>query len=62
MVRCAPVGHGKPAPTLDELREFGAEMLASYKLPEAIRVIDELPRNASDKVDRRELAAAERAD
>lgn len=45
------------APTLDDLRSFGAEDLAHYKLPEAIEIVDALPRNASDKVDRRALAA-----
>ena len=46
-------------PTLDDLRTFGKASLAHHKLPEAIRIADELPRNASDKVDRRALAAAE---
>jgi acyl-CoA synthetase (AMP-forming)/AMP-acid ligase II len=50
----------RAAPTLDELRAFGRESLASYKLPEAIRVLDELPRNSSDKIDRRVLAAQQR--
>ncbi|MDW3217476.1 MAG: class I adenylate-forming enzyme family protein [Acidimicrobiales bacterium] len=49
-------------PGLDELRTFGADELAAYKLPEAIRILDALPRNSSDKVDRRELAAGEAAD
>ncbi len=48
---------GAAAPTLDELRSFGDDELAHYKLPEAIRVVDALPRNASDKIDRRVLAA-----
>ena len=43
----------------DRLREFGADSLAHYKLPEAVRIVDELPRNASDKTDRRALAAVE---
>ncbi len=50
-----PADPGDP-PTLEDLRRFGAETLAHYKLPEAIRIVDELPRNASDKVDRRALA------
>jgi acyl-coenzyme A synthetase/AMP-(fatty) acid ligase len=50
---------GHDAPTLEELREFGAEELAAYKLPEAIRTTDALPRNSSDKVDRLVLAAEE---
>ncbi len=50
---------GTAPPSLAELQEFGAEALASYKLPEAIRVLARLPRNSSDKIDRRELGAAE---
>lgn len=46
-------------PTLNDLRTFGAEELAAYKLPEAIRLVEALPRNSSEKVDRRELAAVE---
>ena len=44
-------------PTLEDLRAFGADELAHYKLPEALVSIDELPRNSSDKVDRRALVA-----
>ena len=47
-------------PTLEDLRDFGSVELASYKLPEDIRVIAQLPRNASDKVDRRALSEFER--
>ncbi|MGI9602592.1 MAG: class I adenylate-forming enzyme family protein [Acidimicrobiales bacterium] len=47
-------------PTLDQLREHGADQLAAYKLPEAIRTMTSLPRNGTDKVDRRTLTAAER--
>ena len=47
------------APTLDELRAFASERLAGYKLPEAVRVVDELPLTALDKIDRRRLAAIE---
>ena len=50
------------APTLDELRAQGETSLARHKLPEAMRVVDALPRNASDKIDRRALAAVEAAD
>jgi acyl-CoA synthetase (AMP-forming)/AMP-acid ligase II len=46
-------------PSLEDLRSFGADLLAPYKLPEAIRIVDSLPRNASDKVDRRALASVE---
>jgi acyl-CoA synthetase (AMP-forming)/AMP-acid ligase II len=47
------------APTLDELRDFGREHLASHKLPEALRLVDALPLTPMQKVDRRALAAEE---
>jgi len=50
------VPDGTP-PELDELRTFAGQRLAHHKLPEALRVVDALPRNASDKVDRRRLVA-----
>jgi acyl-CoA synthetase (AMP-forming)/AMP-acid ligase II len=42
---------------LDEeaVREFCRDRLASYKVPERFSVHDELPRNASGKVLKREL-------
>ncbi|NNE74620.1 MAG: long-chain fatty acid--CoA ligase, partial [Acidimicrobiales bacterium] len=52
---------GVAAPTLDDLRAFAADRLAGYKLPEAIRVLDQLPRNGTDKVDRRMLVEHETA-
>ncbi|MEZ5166958.1 MAG: AMP-binding protein [Acidimicrobiales bacterium] len=53
------VAEGSAPPALEELRDFGIDHLAAYKLPEAIRAVDALPRNSSDKVDRRTLAASE---
>lgn len=47
---------GDRAPTLEELRNFGQARLAHHKLPEALVVVDELPRTAMEKVDRRSLA------
>jgi acyl-CoA synthetase (AMP-forming)/AMP-acid ligase II len=47
------------APTLDELRDYAKDRLAAYKLPEAIRIADDLPRTAMEKIDRRALAADE---
>lgn len=44
------------APSLESLREFGAGLLASYKLPEAVRYVDALPRNAGNKLDRLTLS------
>jgi acyl-coenzyme A synthetase/AMP-(fatty) acid ligase len=42
---------------LDELRAFGRGRLASHKLPEALAVVEELPRTAMEKVDRQALAS-----
>lgn len=46
-------------PTLEDLREYGKGRLATWKLPEALRVVDSLPLTAMQKLDRRALAAAE---
>lgn len=48
-------------PTLETLRTHAASELARYKLPEAVRVVDALPVNVTDKLDRRALAERERA-
>ena len=42
-------------PNLDELRAFATARLASYKLPEAIRIVDALPITSMDKLDRNAL-------
>ena len=42
-------------PSLAELREFAAPHIATYKLPEAIVVVDALPLTVGEKVDRRAL-------
>jgi acyl-CoA synthetase (AMP-forming)/AMP-acid ligase II len=49
---------GRAAPSLEELRRFGAAKLASYKLPEAALVVDEIPLTAMLKVDRTALRAS----
>jgi acyl-CoA synthetase (AMP-forming)/AMP-acid ligase II len=46
---------GRRPPSLDELRSFAADRLASYKLPEAVEHVDELPLTAMQKLDRRAL-------
>jgi acyl-CoA synthetase (AMP-forming)/AMP-acid ligase II len=46
-------------PSLDELRAHAADRLAAYKLPEAMRIVDEIPLTTMQKVDRRSLAARE---
>jgi acyl-CoA synthetase (AMP-forming)/AMP-acid ligase II len=42
-------------PTLDELRAFVGAELASYKRPDGLTLVDELPLNAMLKVDKLEL-------
>lgn len=44
-----------PPPSVEELAEFSASTLASYKRPRLVRVVDALPRNALGKVVRGEL-------
>ncbi len=44
-----------PTPQLAQLRDFAAERLARYKLPEEMVVLGELPLTAGEKVDRRAL-------
>ncbi len=44
-----------PAPELARLREFAAERLARYKLPEDMVVLSALPLTAGEKIDRRAL-------
>ncbi len=46
---------GVSPPTLEELRAFCSASLARYKLPEALELVDALPRNPSGKIDRRRL-------
>lgn len=43
-------------PTLPTLREFARDRLATYKLPDAVQIVESLPLTAMEKVDRRALA------
>jgi acyl-CoA synthetase (AMP-forming)/AMP-acid ligase II len=54
----APRDPGTP-PTLDHVRAFLDGRIAAYKIPEALRLVPELPLTPMQKVDRRALAAAE---
>ena len=47
-------------PALDDLLAHAAGDLSGYKLPTVMRVVDALPLNAGDKLDRRGLALRER--
>jgi acyl-CoA synthetase (AMP-forming)/AMP-acid ligase II len=47
---------GSPRPTEDELKDWVRQNLARYKVPREIVFLDELPRNATGKILKRELA------
>jgi fatty-acyl-CoA synthase len=47
---------GEPAPSEGELQDWVKRNLARYKVPREILFLDELPRNATGKVLKRELA------
>jgi acyl-CoA synthetase (AMP-forming)/AMP-acid ligase II len=49
-----PRDPGAP-PTLTSLRDHAVGSIAGYKLPEDMRVVDDLPLTAMEKVDRRAL-------
>ena len=46
----------EPRPTADELKDWVRTHLARYKVPREIVFLDELPRNATGKIMKRELA------
>lgn len=46
---------GEAAPDVAELRRFGRERLAAYKLPEDVLVLDALPHTPMHKIDRKAL-------
>ena len=47
---CAPV-------TLEELRSHCRDLIAYFKLPERLAVVDQIPYSATGKVSRHQLAA-----
>ena len=51
-----------PAPDEEELRDWVRQNLARYKVPREVVFVDELPRNATGKVLKRELAEYQPAD
>jgi len=57
-VEAAVVPRPGASVALDELVAFGREHLAGYKLPKALRTVDELPMTANMKVSRRALREA----
>lgn len=60
-VKAVIVARGE-APTLEELRSHAASLLARYKLPRLLEVVDVLPRNALGKVLKYELRRRHRGD
>ena len=56
------VSEGSMAPEIEALRDFAAQYLAPFKVPEHIEVVDELPRTTNGKVEkfrlREQVAAA----
>jgi acyl-CoA synthetase (AMP-forming)/AMP-acid ligase II len=46
-----------PKPGEDELRQFVADRIAAYKVPERIIILEEMPLNSTGKVDRKKLHA-----
>jgi acyl-CoA synthetase (AMP-forming)/AMP-acid ligase II len=55
-----PAG-GAPRPALDEVREWCRARIADYKAPDRLVVLDELPLNATHKVDKQALLELEDA-
>jgi long-chain acyl-CoA synthetase len=43
--------------TLEELRNHCRELIAYFKLPERLVVVDEIPYNDTGKINRRQLAS-----
>ena len=60
-LRAFVVSSGKGAPSEDELKKYVKKNLAGFKVPREIWFLDELPRNATGKVLKRELRVMERA-
>ena len=50
---------GLDCPSIEELRAFARDALASYKLPRRVVAVSTLPRNALGKVMRHELRLAD---
>jgi fatty-acyl-CoA synthase len=55
------VASGSSKPSEDELKGYVKQNLANFKVPREIWFVDELPRNATGKVLKRELKEMEEA-
>ena len=42
---------GCPPITIEDLRSFGLDKLAKYKIPEEVIYVESIPRNTTDKID-----------
>jgi malonyl-CoA/methylmalonyl-CoA synthetase len=42
--------------TIDTIRQYAKQYLPSYSLPDAVTILDHIPRNAMGKVNKKELA------
>jgi fatty-acyl-CoA synthase len=58
-LRAFVVARSGKSPSEDELKAYVKSNLAGYKVPREIRFLDELPRNATGKVLKRELKKIE---
>ncbi len=54
----APKTAGEAPPSLAELRVWARDVMAPYKVPTQLRVVEAIPRNAMGKVNKKELAKA----
>ena len=54
VVRMEP---GHDALTLDDVRSWGRDRAAKYKLPSELRVVDDIPKNPTGKVNKKQLLA-----
>jgi acyl-CoA synthetase (AMP-forming)/AMP-acid ligase II len=51
-------GQTSPVPSTEEIRAWAVQRLAGYKVPERIRIVRSVPRNALTKIDRPAIIAA----
>ena len=42
--------------TIDKIRQYGKQQLPNYSLPDSVTLLEQIPRNAMGKVNKKELA------
>ena len=42
--------------SIDSIRQYAKQYLPNYSLPDSIKILDQIPRNAMGKVNKKELA------